>query len=439
MQKYLCKINIYYESNKQNEEKCCLLIALPKINHLIYRCLARNVVCLHCNIVVHHNMKISFDAKRAAQNRTGLGNYSRFVLDILYRYMPDGHFALYTPNPNKVTLLQRLEGAASLSQENDGRFSLHFPSGIWSLCRSLWRTFGITSDLNNTDTEIYHGLSNELPLNIGKAKCKSVVTVHDVIFRSFPQGYKPIDRWIYDYKFRKACENADKVIAVSEFTKQEILRYYHIPAEKVVVVYQGCDEQFRIKATDEQKTAVRKKYALPDNYLLYVGSIEERKNLLLLVKALVKLPADMHIVAVGRKTAYFDKVKAFAEEHGLSERVHFVHGADFIDLPAIYQMADTFIYPSRIEGFGIPLLEALCSGVPAIGCTGSCLEEAGGPDSIYVGPDDEVALAEAVMSIRKSPQLREKMIEKGYAYASNFEEQKLASNLIAVYNSLLSK
>lgn len=380
-------------------------------------------------------MNISFDAKRAAQNRTGLGNYSRFILDILNRYMPEGQFALYTPNPKKAKLLEPYLTSSDKEKE-DSRFKLYTPKGLWTLCRSLWRTFGITGYLNSNTTDIFHGLSNELPLNIRHAKCKSVVTIHDVIFRSFPQGYKPIDRWIYNFKFRKAAENADKVIAVSEFTKQEIMRYYNIPSEKIVVAYQGCDIQFRSKATEEQMAAARSTYSLPDRYLLYVGSIEERKNLLLLIKALKHLPADTHVVAVGKQTAYFHKVKEYVDEHNLTERVHFLHNANFRDFPAIYQMSDIFVYPSRIEGFGIPLLEALCSGVPAIGCTGSCLEEAGGPHSLYVSPDDDKALAEAILKIQNDPSLRKTMIEKGYEHAALFEEEILAKRLIEIYKSL---
>lgn len=377
-------------------------------------------------------MKIAFDAKRAAQNRTGLGNYSRFVLDILDRYMPEGEFLLYAPNRRKTLMLRRFLGEGS-------RFSLHTPKGLWQTCRSLWRTFGITSSLCETQPTVYHGLSNELPLNIrrftkgkGAGKHWAVVTIHDVIFRSFPQGYKAIDRWIYDFKMRKACENADHIIAVSEFTKQEIMRYYHTPAEKISVVYQGCDIQFRSKATEMLKAEVRAAYGLPENFVLYVGSIEERKNLLLLIKALRHLPEDVHVVACGRKTGYFEKVVNYIKEYGLESRVTFVHGVQFSHLPAMYQMAEVFVYPSRIEGFGIPLLEALCSGTPAIGCTGSCLEEAGGPGSVYVDPDDDKGLANAIIRIRNNAALRSQMIAQGHEYAALFEEKVLAERLIKV-------
>ncbi|MCF0209690.1 MAG: glycosyltransferase family 4 protein, partial [Bacteroidaceae bacterium] len=316
-------------------------------------------------------MKIGFDAKRAAQNRTGLGNYSRFVLNILSNHYPENEYTLFIPNKRKTACLKDLKDL--------GKFSIVSP--ISKIFKSLWRVWGISNDIDKSGVDIYHGLSNELPLSIKKTGCKSIVTIHDLIFLHYPQYYHSIDRWIYKYKFRKACENADKIIAVSEFTKQEIIRYFGTPEDKITVVYQGCDAQFRQPATEQKKQEVRQRYNLPQHYILYVGTIEERKNLMLLAKALLHLPKDVKVAAFGKATKYTQQVKDYLAQNNLTDRVLFVHQSDFHDLPAIYQQADIFVYPSRIEGFGIPLLEALCSGVPAIGCTGSCLEEAGGTSS----------------------------------------------------------
>lgn len=375
-------------------------------------------------------MKIAFDAKRAAQNRTGLGNYSRFVLDILSRFT-DNKYLLYAPNPKKASCL----GA----YENNTDFTICYPKSIFGkMFRSLWRTYGITSDVQKSGAQIYHGLSNELPLNIRKAKnVKSIVTIHDLIFLHCPKYYKAIDRFFYNYKYGNSCRNADHIIAVSEYTKQEIIRYYNIPAEKISVVYQGCDKAFAEKAPESKLREVRSRYSLPFQYVLYVGSIEERKNLMLLAKALKLVPGHIKAVAVGKKTPYTDKVQKFLKSNGLQDRIIFLHKVPFTDLPSIYQMATIFCYPSRIEGFGIPLLEALNSGIPAIGCTGSCLEEAGGPSSVYVGPDDDRALAKALIRIWDDRQLQHQMVEAGYKYAQNFSEEKLANDLMHVYNLLV--
>ncbi len=391
-------------------------------------------------------MKIGFDAKRAAQNRTGLGNYSRFVIRILSELFPDKECHLYTPKPHRVPYLSEIPTL--------DRLSLHFPpQGMWSRLRSLWRVWGITRDIRNDGINLFHGLSNELPLNIGtpgqrqkrqgRGRCKYVVTIHDLIFIHTPQYYHWIDRQIYNFKFRRACRCADRVIAVSEYTKQEIMHYYQVPEGKIDVVYQGCDPVFAKDIEREILEEVKGKYHLPDKFVLYVGSIEERKNLMLVARAMAnvvsKTAPDIHVVAVGRRTPYVDRLQSFLKDNGIAHLFHFHHQVPYEDLPSFYKLATTFAYPSRIEGFGIPLLEAITSGLPAIGCTGSCLEEAGGPDSLYVHPDDEQAMADAIISTCDDESLRQRMIAKGKEYALQFTDERLCRGLMDTYQKVMSQ
>ena len=388
-------------------------------------------------------MRIGFDAKRAAQNRTGLGNYSRFIIRILSENHPDNTFCLYTPKPQRIPYLKEIP---TLNQ-----LKLCFPpKGIGSKLRSLWRVWGVTKDIEHDGIDLFHGLSNELPLNIGmpeereqrfgKKRCKYIVTIHDLIFLHTPQYYHWIDRQIYNYKFRKACEHADRIIAVSKYTKQEIVDYYHIPEEKIDVVYQGCDPIFAQEIASQKKEEVKNKYALPDKFVLYVGSIEERKNLMLVAKAMTILQQQtgkgIPVVAVGRRTPYVDAIQAYLKEQGIEQLFHFHHQVPYEDLPAFYKLARVFVYPSRIEGFGIPLLEAITSGLPAIGCTGSCLEEAGGPDSLYVAPDHAEDMAETLLRVCTDDELRQEMIIKGKEYAQNFSDEKLCQAVWDVYNKV---
>ena len=386
-------------------------------------------------------MNIGFDAKRAAQNRTGLGNYSRFVIRILSEKFAGNQYHLYTPKPHRMPYLQEIPTLKHLF--------LHFPpQGIWSRIRSLWRVWGITKDIQKDGIQIFHGLSNELPLNIGTPEqrkmkaggkgCKYIVTIHDLIFIHTPQYYHWIDRQIYNFKFRRACRCADRVIAVSEYTKQEIMHYYHTPESKIDVVYQGCDPVFSQEIEEGKLQEVKARYQLPDKFVLYVGSIEERKNLMLVAKAMAKLNrrAAIHVVAVGRRTAYVDKIQDFLKAQGIEHLFHFYHQVPYADLPSFYKWASTFAYPSRIEGFGIPLLEAISSGVPAIGCTGSCLEEAGGPNSIYVNPDDAQGMADAILRTCTDEDLRQHMISEGKKYALKFSDEKLSHDLMRVYENL---
>lgn len=383
-------------------------------------------------------MRIGFDGKRAAQNRTGLGNYSRFVVRGLSRFSEVEQLLLYIPNAQRANALEDLEVERAVS--------LHTPRrGCWQLMRSLWRVWGVTHELAEDGVQLFHGLSNELPLNIRRAtEVKSVVTIHDLIFMRYPQYYKPIDRWIYRYKFRRACEQANQIIAVSECTRRDIMRFFGTPEDKIAVVYQGCDERFRQPVTEDIKNKVRARYHLPEHFILYVGSIEERKNLLLLAQALEQFDhkrleeLDLHVVAVGRRTSYAERIDSFIATHNLSNRFRMISDVPFADLPAFYQLAEVFVYPSRFEGFGIPLLEALCSGTPAIGCTGSCLEEAGGPSSLYVHPDDASALATAINRVLTDKELKEKMIDDGHRWAERFDAKSLTLQLMSLYKKVLN-
>ncbi len=376
-------------------------------------------------------MRIGFDAKRAVQNFTGLGNYSRYVIDILCRFYPENEYIAYAPKriENKQTdrLLNRHPG-----------LSLKLPTGfLWRKARSLWRVWGISGQMEKEHTELFHGLSNELPLNIRRKKIKSIVTIHDLIFLRYPRFYKRIDRAIYSFKFRKACRNADRIIAISECTKRDIVSFFDIDPGKIEVVYQGCDACFSHEATEQQKQEVRQRYSLPRKYVLNVGSIEERKNALLAIKAMEGLPDEVHLVIVGKHTPYTDKIKSYADEKGLARRIRFIHNLPFADLPAVYQMATVFIYPSRFEGFGIPILEALHSGVPVVAATGSCLEEAGGPYSIYVDPDNVEETAAALRLLCTDEAQRKEMIEKGKEFAASFSEEQQAEQLMEIYKKVL--
>lgn len=373
-------------------------------------------------------MKIGFDAKRITHNATGLGNYSRFVVNGLSAAYPQNRYYLYSPSEGRKQLRDQIRPCPAVQ--------FRYPApGSWQP-KAWWRSRGIVADLLNDGIGIFHGLSGELPAGLVRTPVKSVVTVHDLIFLRYPAFYSWIDRHIYRYKFEQACRQADKIVAISETTRRDIVHYFGIDERKIEIVYQGCDAAFARPVPEDEKAEVRRKYALPEHYLLNVGSIEDRKNLLLVVKALRLLRNDISLVAVGRPTPYLDRVNRYLAENGLAGRVHFLHGVSFADLPAVYQNASLFIYPSFFEGFGIPILEAMQSGVPVIAATGSCLEEAGGPDSLYVDPHDEADLARKIDRILSEPVLQRRMVAAGHSHLENFTPSALSRRLMQVYESL---
>ncbi|MGI4805950.1 MAG: glycosyltransferase family 4 protein [Janthinobacterium lividum] len=372
-------------------------------------------------------LKIGFDAKRAFLNKTGLGNYSRGVVEALAKWYPENDYHLYT---TKVGT-----GIGSDFFGELEKTKIHRPKT--NSFKSLWRSSGMVQDLLRDKIHLYHGLSQELPFGIKKSGIKTVVTIHDLIYLKYPEYFGLINRKIYQWKARYACETADAIIAVSEQTKADLVTHFNINPQKINVVYQSCDPIFSQLKNDAVKEALRFKYKLPQQFILNVGTIETRKNLLLAVKALKNIDAEVNLVVVGRKTKYAETIKNYLVKEALQNRVLFLSKVLLEDLPVIYQLAKVFVYPSRYEGFGIPILEALNSGTPVVAATGSCLEEAGGPDSFYVDPDDAIALAEKINLILQNKDLQQKMKTKGLEYALRFEEKYIAENLMNVYQKAL--
>lgn len=372
-------------------------------------------------------MNLGFDAKRAFYNRSGLGNYSRHTIEILSDYFPDNKYLLYTPikrNPVNFTI----------TRNN----LIRYPRGFNIPLYHSWRTHRIIRDLKRDKIDLYHGLSNELPYTIKKAGIKSVVTIHDLIFMRFPEFYYSHDREIYKSKFLKSCQNADRIIAISNQTKQDIVHFFEIPEEKIEVVYQGCDPIYKQEIPEEKLKEVRSKYNLPQHFILNVGTIEKRKNIFTVIQAMYEDNIEIPMVVVGRKTAYLNEILAYVEKYGLEKQFYFYHKIPFEDLPAFYKLSELMIFPSLFEGFGIPIVEALNMGIPVITNKDGCFPEAGGPSSIYIDPQNKANIADAIKNVLSDPEQKAKIVEEGYDYVKKFSEENIAHNLNRVYQSVLS-
>lgn len=372
-------------------------------------------------------MNIGFDGKRAANNLTGLGNYSRSLIAHLAKYFPQNQYLVYTP---KLKDNPQITSFKKLSKQI--RFILPTKGGLF------WRSSGIKKQLQADQIELFHGLSHEIPIGMRKTGIPTLVTIHDLIFLKFPQYFGRIDRLIYHLKIRYACKHADKIIAISEQTRKDIIAAYQVDPNKIDVVYQSCDDLFKVLVNEERKDQIRKKYNLPLKYILNVGTIESRKNLLTLVQALKDVESGYKLVVVGKKTKYAKLVATAIERLGLVDRIVFLKNIPFHDLPVIYQMASVFCYPSLYEGFGIPIIEALYSNVPVVAATGSCLEEAGGPQSLYVAPMDHQNLASCINKIVTDSDLQNKMRKYGLEYVQKFDNKLVTCQMMDIYKKTIA-
>jgi glycosyltransferase involved in cell wall biosynthesis len=373
-------------------------------------------------------MNVGFDAKRVFHNATGLGNYSRDVLRVLARYRPEHAYFAYSPRPGVVPL-----------EAGQGTVEVRGPrSALARAFPSLWRTRLVVDDLRRDGIAVFHGLSNELPLAIERSGVASAVTIHDLIFERLPELYSPIDRRIYAAKARSAVRRAGIVIAVSEQTARDLVDLYGVDRARIRVVYQTCRDDFRRPVPPERLREVAARYELPERFLLAVGTIERRKNLLLALRALEKLPGVL-LVAVGRPTPYAEELASFARAHGLSSRVRLLSDVSTADLAAMYRLATLSLYPSIFEGFGIPIVEAIFSGTPVVTTQGGCFAEAGGPGSAYVDPHDPDALRETLARLLEDDGARVRMREEGLRHAARFSDEAIAEGLSSAYADALAR
>ncbi len=376
-------------------------------------------------------MKIGFDAKRAYKNFTGLGNYSRFILKSLSQNFPANDYLLFTPEVRREAV------EISYACHNTNQTTIT-PKDLWKLpgIAGLWRSIFQGMKHCESHLDIFHGLSNEIPLFKSKST-KYVVTVHDLLFCRYPELFNPIDVQIYKLKMGRSCRAADQIIAVSEQTKEDLISYFQIDPAKIKVVYQGAHEIFSQGVSSEKSNSVKQKYNLPDRYLLFVSTIDKRKNVQLILQALKERgDGSLPLVVVGRPTVYLAELKTYIAEHGLEDKVSFLHNVCFEDLPAVYKMAHIFIYPSYFEGFGIPIIEAQRMGVPVITTTGSCFHEAGGNGALYGRPDDPTALI-ANIDLLEDENQREILIQKGYRNLKRFDQQLISGQLMGIYEAVL--
>ena len=358
-------------------------------------------------------MRIGFDAKRIFQNATGLGNYSRSVVRDLAELYPEHDYFLFTPNANH-----------QLPFEVKGNVKTIVGRG------SVWRSFGIRRDILRNKIDVFHGLSNEIPFSINKTDSRSVVTIHDLIFDLFPHQYPGVDRTVYELKTRFAVNHADVIIAASESTKKDIQKTYGTPEEKIQVVYQSCDPIFY-----QGPVADISQYALPQQYMLYVGSVTERKNLLAVAQAYLHLRKEDRIpcVIVGHGKRYAEVLCQFIADHKLTHWFMFLENVPTEHLPALYHQATCFIYPSLYEGFGIPILESMASGCPVLTSDVSSLPEVGGDAAMYFDPQAPESIAAIIAQVLGDSAGRAAMRERGLAMATHFDRKAQARQLMDIY------
>lgn len=363
-------------------------------------------------------MRIGFEAKRVYQNRTGLGNYGRDLLRSLTQYAPEHQFTAFSPT-----------SSSNLFTCEQPNYSL-IHGKTWGISE-IWRQWGQTHHPLFEALDVYHGLSGELPLGL---KVPSVVTIHDLLFERFPHFYSAFDRKIHFFKFKSAAQRAQRVVAISEQTKADIHQFLKIPIEKIDVIYQGCHPIFAKRFSKQTLAQTRAKYGLPEQFILGVGTLEARKNMAVVIEALEHL--DIPLVLIGGKTKYTEYLHQRIQALRIGHRVWFPQQVPLLDLAHLYQSAMMLVYPSLFEGFGIPILEGLKSGIPVLTGQGGCFPEAGGPAAYYIDQTQSAAWKETIEQVATLPSLQQERIKTGYEWIKRFEPEVIIPQWIELYQSL---
>lgn len=351
--------------------------------------------------------RIGYDAKRYFHNNTGLGNYSRTLVQAVQKQCPDIDAVLYD-------------------------------------CKSIERTFRLGRKAAGDGCRLFHGLSNELPRDIVKAGIPSIVTMHDVAWRTFPDMYTIFDRHIYDMKYGWSVRHATHVVCISRSTKRDIMRFYNIPEERISVIYQPVQQSFYtpMPQTEAEEICNRQlPYTQGREFILTVGAINSRKNLLGMVKALEGLPPKERplFIVVGNGREYRAKVERYINAHGLNNNIRIesnIHDAK--TLQALYSRARCLIYPSFYEGFGLPVVEASLQRCPVITSNVSSLPEAAGPAAIQVDPNAVSQMTNALRRLLSSPNECQERGEQAYRYCiDHFAPDALTAQILELYDSFI--
>lgn len=370
-------------------------------------------------------MIIGYEAKRIFHNASGLGNYGRNLIRTLASNLPKNEYHLYNPKAATYPFAEYLPNVKE-----------HQPPIKNGLYANLWRQRFVSDRCTKDGIEIFHGLSQELPFGLKKKGIKSVVSVHDAIFMRYPHLYKSIDRTIYKRKLRSACRRADKIVAISEQTKNDLVHFFNIEPHFIEVIYQGVNPIYWKEFLDEEPDDVRQRFDLPKKFALFVGTLEERKGVDKIIEA--QLQTGIPVVYIGRPTAFWESCKNRPEYESIQHLIHTPMVRLDEDLAKIYRIAELFIYPSIFEGFGIPVLEALISKTPVITSNTSSLPEVAGPSSRLVNPTKQDEISGTLQHVWEDETLRMEMAETGYTFAQKFGDKAIAQKWETLYQSLMS-
>ncbi|MCL6430951.1 MAG: glycosyltransferase family 4 protein [Anaerolineae bacterium] len=353
-------------------------------------------------------MRVALDVQSTLGQPTGIGQYAGQLLAALRRVAPEHEF-------------MGLSWGREVVMRTDRRLR--------------WQQWELPRRAKAAGTDVLHVTGFDAPCF---RPCPVVLTVHDLVGMLFPQSLPPIARLYWARWLPHSVRWATRIIADSYHTRADLIRLLGVRPERIEVVYLGVDETFRPVTDPVALAAVRERYGLPERVILYLGTLEPRKGLDTLIAAFARLAGDLphHLVIAGKRGWYTEPLFRQVRALGLERRVHFPGYVAAGDQAALYSLADLFASPSRYEGFGLPVLEAMACGTPVVCSQAASLPEVAGDAAVLVPPGDVEALAAGLRGVLQDSALRQGLRERGLERAHRFTWEETARRTLAVYEQV---
>ncbi len=377
-------------------------------------------------------MRICFDLSPALHRHAGIGRYAHELLAALTRIDRANTYRVFH---NQLAFNERVDAPLD-----------PLPRTVIPLTAKPWRMSVLLADFLRVPMDrwipgidVFHGTDHLLP---PLRRARTVFTLHDLIFKFFPEYHLPLNRAFLGVMLPRFLRRADAIIAVSECTKRDAIRLYHLPPEKITVIYEGVDPALRPVEDKNLIAQARARYAHGQPFILYLGTIEPRKNIVALIDAVRALRArglPHRLLIAGRKGWLYQPTLDHVAQMGMSDAVDFLDYVPDAELPALFSACDAFVFPSLYEGFGLPPLEAMACGAPVVCSNTSSLPEVVGDAAVLFDPRDIGEIASAIERVVSDAALRDELRAKGIAQAAKFSWERAARETLAVYESVCKK
>lgn len=381
-------------------------------------------------------MKVCLELQPYLKTKSGIGVYAYEITKHLRQFEQLDAYVQVFNLMNKEDMDIELNG---LEFKKDISTTMSY-----AIYRRIWHYIPIKyNTLFKEQGDIYHFFDYIVPPRI---KGKVITTIHDMTYELYPETMQKTTRDRIKKDIYYSIERADEIITISESTKKDMKDILNIPEDKIEIVPPGVDfHKFHREYEEPQIKQVRQKYNLPDEYILYMGTLEPRKNIETIIEAFAMLKREsdyvvdkVKLVIAGKKGWLYETIFNKVNELGLEKQVVFTDYVSEVDKPIIYQLAKIFIFPSIYEGFGIPVIEAMAASVPVITSNVSSLPEVAGDAAILIHPTDIVKMAEGMHTVLTNEMLSQEMVEKGWIQAQKFNWSSSAKQLYDIYQKLLA-